>query len=192
MFKGKKIVKLSEELMSEILNAERGFISGSFVEYPGNSQVRTSTNKNKKYGRAWHTDDQAFATAQRGKYYQYLRGYGSYGGGIRETYNIVDDISEQDIYQRNSDNEVVSKRNNSEIFGNGEIPDIEELYQEPYNFPDLADNVKDLVSQIKNLSSGLEPELSSDLLAISLQAILKNVALQDLTQEQRQKLKSYF
>ena len=60
MRKKVKRLKITEEMMNEIISADGGIISGGDIEYPGSSRIRTTTYSNKKDGMAWHTDNQRY------------------------------------------------------------------------------------------------------------------------------------
>ena len=177
MSKKIKRLKITEEMMNEIINSDGGLIGGGFVEYPNNSVVKTTTYDNKKDGMAWHTDNQRWSANQDGKFYYYFRGYGYSSGSVSESYIVEDDLHEEDI---------VSKFNNSEILNKGNvIPDFEELYKS-YDATDLADNTEDLVQSVNSFS---ESDNFEDLVAIITKKVIKDLNTKQLNPNQRKELK---
>jgi hypothetical protein len=180
MRKKMKRLKITEEMMNEIINSDGGIISGGMVDYSGSSRIRTTTYDNKKDGMAWHTDNQRYSANQDGKFYYYFRGYGYSSGSVSESYIIEDDLREDSILDRfKSQEELISKDTNS-------IPDIDEL-SKSYDMPDVQDNVKNLIENIKYFSKS---ENYKDIIAIVIKYIVKELDAKQLNPQQRKELKN--
>ncbi len=182
MSKNRKIVKISEEIMDEIINADRSFIQGNKSDFP-KGIVRTTSYEHKDDGEVWTTDQQQKAAAQP-PYYAQRKGY-STGGGLRETYLIEDDVTE-DIYKRSSDSDLIKGKNLSDsdlIKGNG----FEDLYGY-YNATDLAEKTKDFLKSLDTFSQG---ENSEGILYSVLKEILSAVNTEAIPEEQKNELKDY-
>ncbi len=180
MRKKMKRLKITEEMMNEIINSDGGIISGGMVEFPGSSRIKTTTYDNKKDGMAWHTDNQRYSANQDGKFYYYFRGYGYSSGNVSESYIIEDDLREDSILDRlkSSQEELISKDTTS-------IPDIDEL-GESYDMPDLRDNIGNLIENIKGFSKS---ENYKDIISIVIKYILEELNTKELNPQQRNELK---
>jgi hypothetical protein len=176
-----KRLKITAEMMNEIISSDGGIISGGKVDYPGSSKIQTTTYDNKKDGMAWHTDNQRYSANQDGKFYYYFRGYGYSSGSVSESYIIEDDLREDSILDRfkNSKEELISKDTTS-------IPDIDELGKS-YDMPDLRDNIGNLIENIKGFSIS---ENYKDIIAIVIKYIIEELNTKQLNSQQRKELKN--
>ena len=177
MLKRKRIVKLSEKVLQEIIDADGGFIKGHNVEFPGASLVKADTPMHKKTGHVPTSKQFSNATSQPGDYYLRLRGY-STSGAIREFYLVEDDISE-DVYKRSEDTDIIS---------NGQIPNIESLYN-VFDATELAEKTKEFAQSLSGFSG---TDNYPELLGITLKYILSKVNPSQLTNQQKRELYSLF
>lgn len=182
----KRIIKLSEEMIDEIINSDGQTLNGRKIEFPGNSIVRTTTYDNKKDGQVYDTDDHVYLAVEP-PYYTKFGGYSSYSASaFNETYNIIDDgvLEEEDIFgKRNDDSDFVSKYNQEEI--SSEIDNIDSLVGLYYDASDLKSSVDKLVSTLKGFEND---EKFNDLIAISLKEILLKINFSVLTSTQKREL----
>ena len=180
MRKKMKRLKITEEMMNEIINSDGGIISGGMVEYPGSSRIKTTTYDNKKDGTNWHTDNQRWSANQDGKFYYYFRGYGYSSGNVSESYIIEDDLREDSILDRlkSSQEELISKDTTS-------IPDIDELGKS-YDMPDVQDNVKNLIDNVDDFSND---ENYKDIVSIIVKNVILKLNTKELNPQQRNELK---
>lgn len=181
IFMSKKVkrLKVTEEMMNEIINADGGIIRGGEIEYPASSRIKTTTYSNKKNGMAWHTDNQKWATTQDSKFYHYLRGYGFSSGNMSESYIIEDDLKEDILSDKFDNSDLINKDETT-------IPDFEEL-SKSYDMPDITDNVENLIDNIKSFSS--DEKKYEDIIAIVVKYIIKELNTKELRQQQRKELK---
>ena len=178
MSKKIKRLKITEEMMNEIINSDGALIGGSMVEFPASSKVKTTTYDNKKDGMAWHTDNQRWSANQDGKFYYYFRGYGYSSGNVSESYLIEDDLKEDDIVSKLDGTDVISKDNKT-------IPNFDDLYYS-YDAVDLADNTEDLI-QSANSFNGTDN--FKDIIAIVVKKVIEDLNTKQLNRNQRQELK---
>jgi hypothetical protein len=176
-----KRLKITAEMMNEIISSDGGIISGGKVDYPGSSKIQTTTYDNKKDGMAWHTDNQRYSANQDGKFYYYFRGYGYSSGSVSESYIIEDDLREDSILDRfkNSKEELISKDTTS-------IPDIDELGKS-YDMPDVQDNVKNLIDNVEDFS---KDENYEDIVSIIVKNVIEKLNTKNLNPQQRNELKN--
>lgn len=178
MSKKIKRLKITEEMMNEIINSDGALIGGGMVEFPASSKVKTTTYDNKKDGMAWHTDNQRWSANQDGKFYYYFRGYGYSSGNVSESYLIEDDLKEDDIVSKLDGTDVISRDNKT-------IPKFDELYSS-YDAVDLADNTKDLI-QSANSFNGTDN--FKDIIAMVVKKVIEDLNTKQLNRNQRQELK---
>jgi len=178
MSKKIKRLKITEEMMNEIISADGGIINGGEIEYPGSSRIRTTTYSNKKDGMAWHTDNQRLAANQDGKFYYYFRGYGYSSGNVSESYIIEDDLKEDYLSDKFDSSDIINKDKTT-------IPDFEELYNS-YNLDDVADEAEDLVNSVYSFSQN---DNYKDIIAIMIKKMITDLDTKELTSNQRKELK---
>ena len=179
MRKKVKRLKITEEMMNEIISADGGIISGGEIQYPGSSRIRTTTYSDKKDGMAWHTDNQRYSANQDGKFYYYFRGYGYSSGNVSESYIIEDDLREDFLSGKFDSSDIINKDKTT-------IPDFEEL-SKSYQMPDIADNVENLIDNIESFSS--DEEKYEDMVSIILKKIITKLNTKELSQQKRKELK---
>lgn len=193
MNKKRKILKVSEDVMNEILNMDGDFIKGGKKQFPGNSMVRTSTYMHKDDGLSWTTDDQRKAASQQGYAYFNYRGFSYAPGSVSETYLIEDDLNEEDLIDKSkkSNIDLISRKNDKELISSEEqsIPSIEELSNDSYNLTDVLSKTKQLINMIKSNNSS---ENYEDIIAIVIKEVLDSFDLNSLKKEHFEELKSYF
>lgn len=190
MNKKRKIIKVSEDTMNEIINMGGDFIKGGKKQFPGNSMIRTSTKMHQDDGLSWTTDDQIKAAVTRQTYG--LRGYSTGTvGSMSETYLIEDDLNEEDIVGKKDNTDLMQKRNQKDLFIKSEpsIPSLDELSNDSYNETPIQSKVINLISAIKSTSKS---ENHNDIIAIVLNELLNSFDLNKLEQEHFDELKSYF
>lgn len=190
MNKKRKIIKVSEDTMNEIINMGGDFIKGGKKQFPGNSMIRTSTNMHKNNGLSWTSDDQIKAAVTRQTYG--LRGYSTGTvGSMSETYLIEDDLNEEDIVGKKDNPDLIKKKNQKDLFIKSEpsIPSLDELSNDSYNVTPIQSKVINLIRAIKSTSKS---ENHNDIIAIVLNELLNSFDLKDLETEHFEELKSYF
>ena len=190
MNKKRKIIKVSEDTMNEILNMDGDFIKGGKKQFPGNSMVKASTDMHKVKGMAPDTDDYAEKALTRQTYG--LRGYSTGTvGSMSETYLIEDDLNEEDIVGKKDNPDLMQKRNQKDLFIKSEpsIPSLDELSNDSYNVTPIQSKVINLIRAIKSTSKS---ENHNDIIAIVINEILNSFDLNSLKQEHYEELKSYF
>jgi hypothetical protein len=180
MRKKVKRLKITEEMMNEIISADGGIISGGDIEYPGSSRIRTTTYSNKKDGMAWHTDNQRYSANQDGKFYYYFRGYGYSSGSVSESYIIEDDLKEDYLSDRFDSFGLINKDKTT-------IPDIDELGNS-YEMPDVKDNVKNLIQNIESFSG--DEKRYEDIVSIIVNNVIKKLNTKKLSPQKRKELKN--
>lgn len=178
MSKKIKRLKITEEMMNEIISADGGIINGGEIEYPGSSRIRTTTYSDKKDGMAWHTDNQRYSANQDGKFYYYFRGYGYSSGNVSESYIIEDDLKEDVLSDKFDSSDIINKDKTT-------IPDFEELYNS-YNLDDVADEAEDLVNSVNSFS---ESENYKDIIAIMIKKMITDLDTKQLASNQKKELK---
>jgi hypothetical protein len=191
MNKKRKILKVSEDTMNEIINMGGDFIKGGKKQFPGNSMIRTSTNMHKDDGLSWTTDDQRKSASQQGYAYFNYRGFSYGAGSVSETYLIEDDLNEEDIVNKKDDTGLIQKRNQRDLFIKSEpsIPSLEELSNNAYNVTPIQSQVMNLIKSINNTKKS---ENHNDIIAIVINKLLDSFDLKNLEPEHFEELKSYF
>jgi hypothetical protein len=182
MRKKMKRLKITEEMMNEIINSDGGIISGGMVEYPGSSRIKTTTYDDKIDGTNWDTDKQRWSANQDGKFYYYFRGYGYSSGSVSESYIIEDDLREDTILDRfknSKEEELISKDTTS-------IPDIDEL-SKSYDMDDVQDNVKNLIDNVDDFSND---ENYEDIVSIIVKNVIEKLNTKNLSPKKRKELKN--
>ena len=186
MNKKRKILKVSEDTMNEIINMGGDFIKGGKKQFPGNSMIRTSTNMHKDDGLSWTTDDQRISASQQGYAYFNYRGF-----SVSETYLIEDDLNEEDIVDKKNDTGFIPKRNQRDLFIKSEpsIPSLKKLSNNAYNVTPIQSQVMNLIKSIENTKKS---ENHNDIIAIVINKLLDSFDLKNLEPEHFEELKSYF
>lgn len=179
MRKKVKRLKITEEMMNEIISADGGIINGGDIEYPGSSRIRTTTYSNKKDGMVWHTDNQRWSANQDGKFYYYFRGYGYSSGSVSESYIIEDDLKEDVLSDKFDNSELINKDKTT-------IPNFEEL-SKSYEMPDIADNVENLIQNIESFSG--DEERYEDMVSIIVKNVIEKLNTKNLSPQKRKELK---
>lgn len=191
MNKKRKIIKVSEDTMNEIINMGGDFIKGGKKQFPGNSMIRTSTYMHKDDGLSWTTDDQRKSASQQGYAYFNYRGFSYAPGSVSEMYLVEDDLNEEDIVGKKDNPDLMQKRNQKDLFIKPEpsIPSLDELSNDSYNVTPIQSKVINLIRAIKSTSKS---ENHNDIIAIVLNELLNSFDLNKLEQEHFDELKSYF
>lgn len=178
MRKKVKRLKITEEMMNEIISADGGIINGGEIEYPGSSRIRTTTYSDKKDGMAWHTDNQRYSANQDGKFYYYFRGYGYSSGNVSESYIIEDDLKEDYLSDRFDSPELINKDKST-------IPDFNQLY-DTYNLDNVADEAENLIGSVKNFSKS---DNYKDIIAMIIKKMITDLDTEQLASNERKELK---
>lgn len=190
MNKKRKIIKVSEDTMNEIINMGGDFIKGGRKQFPGNSMVKTSTDMHKVRGGSWTSREQGAAAVTRQTYG--LRGYATGTvGSMSETYLIEDDLNEEDIVGKKDNPDLIKKKNQKDLFIKSEpsIPSLDELSNDSYNVTPIQSKVINLITAIQSTNKS---ENHNDIIAIVLNELLNSFDLNNLETKHFEELKSYF
>ena len=190
MNKKRKIIKVSEDTMNEIINMGGDFIKGGKKQFPGNSMVKASTDMHKVKGMAPDTDDYVGKAHTRQTYGLYGYSTGTVGS-MSETYLIEDDLNEEDIVGKKDNPDLFQKRNQKDLFINSEpsIPSLKELSNDSYNETPIQSKVINLIRAIQSTNKSKN---YNDIVAIVINELLNSFDLKDLEPKHFEELKSYF